>query len=71
MDSKVCVLCNKSMKSGGIVFAVNNGIAVHCECLENHCVKADCSKCIIGNDSDCVFADFKRALIEVSGGVYD
>lgn len=62
-----CIICDESIKSGSISFAVNDEFAVHCECIEEHCVATNCYGCKIGKYPNCVFLSMKQALMKNGG----
>lgn len=59
-----CKLCGESITSGGVSFKTGDGIAVHCECLEEHCISTNCFSCGIGKYPDCAFQDMKKVLLK-------
>ena len=66
--NKICAICNESMMSGDAGFVTNDGVAVHCSCLEEHCVSTNCLMCKIGEYPFCVFQSLKKALMSANGG---
>lgn len=65
---KNCIICNESIQSGSISFAVNGEYAVHCECIEEHCVNTSCYGCKIRKYPDCVFISMKKSIMNANGG---
>lgn len=66
LKDKNCVLCGESIASGSVSFAIGD-IAVHCECLEEHCKTTNCLGCKIGEYPDCAFTSMKKALMNLEG----
>lgn len=59
-----CKLCDESITSGCVSFKTDDGTAVHCDCLEEHCVSTNCLGCKIGKYPDCAFRDMKKVLMK-------